>query len=54
MTQAIIQRDLVDALRQQAPLASLSGGDAAAKPQSMTYSFSGPTTIDPYLLIQWN
>ena len=33
--------------RQQAPLASLSGGDAAEKPQSMNYSFSGPTTIDP-------
>ena len=47
MTQAIIQKDLVDALRQQAPLASLSAGDAAEKPQSMNYSFSGPTTIDP-------
>ncbi len=48
-TQAIIQKGLVDALRGQAPLASLSGDDAAAKPQSMTYSFTGPTTIDQYL-----
>ena len=47
MTQALIQKNLVDALRLQAPLASLSGGDVAAKPQSLTYSFSGPTTIDP-------
>ena len=31
----------------QAPLASLSGGDAAAKPQSLIYTFSGPTVIDP-------
>ena len=42
-----IQKELVDTLRGQAPLASLTGGDAAAKPQSMTYSFSGPTVIDP-------
>ena len=34
MTQASIQKNLVDALRLQAPLASLSGGDVAAKPQS--------------------
>ena len=47
LTQASIQKNLVDALRQQAPLASLSGGDAAAKPQSVIYSFSGPTVIDP-------
>ena len=47
MTQATVQRELVEALRQQAPLASLSAGDVAAKPQSMTYSFSGPTSIDP-------
>ena len=49
MTPASIQQDLVSALRQQAPLASLTGGDAAAKPQSVTYSFSGPTVIDPAL-----
>ena len=47
MTKAGIQRELVDKLRQQAPLASLSGGDAAAKPQSLVYTFSGPTVIDP-------
>ena len=47
MTQATVQRELVEALRQQAPLASLSAGDVAAKPQSMTYSFSGPTSINP-------
>ena len=46
MNQAIIQHDLVEALRQQA-LASLSAGDVAAKPQSMTYSF-----LDLRLLIQ--
>ena len=46
-TQANIQRDLIDALRQQAPLASLSASVAAAKPQTMTYTFSGPITIDP-------
>ena len=46
VTRQTIQKDLVDALREQAPLASLTGGDAAAKPQSMTYSFSGPTAID--------
>ena len=45
MTQASIQKNLVDALRLQAPLASLSGGDVAAKPQSLTYSFSGPIGI---------
>ena len=47
MTKAGIQRELVDKLRQQAPLASLSGGDAVAKPQSLVYTFSGPTVIDP-------
>ena len=47
LTQASIQKELVNALRQQAPLASLSGGDAAAKKQSVVYSFSGPTVIDP-------
>ena len=47
MTQATIQRELINTLREQAPLASLSAGDLAAKPQSMTYSFSGPTSIDP-------
>ena len=47
LTQESIQKNLIDALRQQAPLASLSGGDAAAKPQSVIYTFSGPTVIDP-------
>ena len=47
MEQETIQRELVNSLRQQAPLASLSAGNAATKPQSMTYSFAGPTTIDP-------
>ena len=47
LTQNSVQKNLIDALRQQAPLASLSGGDAAAKPQSVIYTFSGPTVIDP-------
>ena len=47
LTQESIQKNLIEALRQQAPLASLSGGDAAAKPQSVIYTFSGPTVIDP-------
>ena len=47
LTQESIQKNLIDALRQQAPLASLSGGDAAAKPQSVIYTFSGSTVIDP-------
>ena len=47
MNQAIIQQKLVETLRQQAPLASLSAGDVAAKPQSMTIAF-----LDPPRLIQ--
>ena len=47
ITQTSIQEKLIASLRQQAPLASLSGGEAAAKPQSVTYTFSGPTVIDP-------
>ena len=47
LTQNSVQKELIDSLRKQAPLASLSGGDAAAKPQSLIYTFSGPTVIDP-------
>ena len=50
MTKAGIQRELLDKLRQQAPLASLSGGDAVAKPQSLVYTFSGPTVLIQVLI----
>ena len=38
---------LITALRAQAPLASMSGGVPAARPQSLSYQFIGPPAIDP-------
>ena len=47
LNEAGVHKKMVDAVRSTAILASLSAGEPAAKPQSVEYSFSGPTAIDP-------
>ncbi|MCH1516611.1 MAG: hypothetical protein L7U52_07855, partial [Alphaproteobacteria bacterium] len=46
LNEAAVHKAMVKAVRSTAMLASLTAGTPAAKPQSVEYSFSGPTAID--------
>jgi len=46
LSKAAVNKAMVDAVRSDAVLASLSAGAPAARPQSVEFTFSGPATVD--------